>query len=131
MSSRHAQALSVGHLVFQLVKRLLLLWALAPSSTLLDQVHQNGAGVGEVFDMAATEVAHPNETAYIMESFLGVFMSYLRANQGFGLRGRWGPPPIANVKPQVLHGLLHELTLLQLVSCVVLLADRKELTQDD
>ena len=81
--------------------------------------------------MAATEVAHSNETAYIMESFLGVFVSYLRAHQGFGRRGRWGPPPIANVKPQVLHGPLHELTLLQLESCVVLLADRKELTQED
>ena len=81
--------------------------------------------------MAAIEVARPNETAYIMKSFLGVFVSYLSIHQGFGLRGRWGPSPIANVKPQVLHGLLHELTLLQLESCVVLLADRKELTQED
>ena len=81
--------------------------------------------------MAAIEVARPNETAYIMKSFLGGFVSYLSIHQGFGLRGRWGPPPIANVKPQVLHGLLHELTLLQLESCVVLLADRKELTQED
>ena len=120
-----------SHLVFELVKRLLLLWAPVPSSTLLDQVRQNGAGVGEVFDMAAIEVARPNETANIMKSFLGVFVSYLSVHQGFGLRGRWGLPPIANVKPQVLHGLLHELTLLQLQSCVVLLADRKELTQED
>ena len=81
--------------------------------------------------MAAIEVAPPNETAYIMKSFLGVFVSYLSVPQGFGLRGRWGPLPIANVKPQVLHGLLHELTLLQLESRVVLLADRKELTQED
>ena len=81
--------------------------------------------------MAAIEVARPNETAYIMKSFLGVFVSYLSIHQGFGLRGCWGPPPIANVKPRVLHGLLHELTLLQLESCVVLLADRKELTQED
>ena len=81
--------------------------------------------------MAAIEVARPNETAYIMKFFLGVFVSYLSVNQGFGLRGRWGLPPIANVKPQVLHGLMHELTLLQLESCVVLLADRKELTQED
>ena len=35
--------------------------------------------------------------------------------QTSNLRGRWGPPPIANVKPQVPHGILHELTLLQLV----------------
>ena len=131
MCPRHAQALSVGHPVFELVKRLLLLWAPAPSSTLLDQVGQNGAGVGEVFDMAAIEVARPNETAYIMKSFLGVLVSYLSIHRRFGLRGRWGPPPIANVKPQVLHGLLHELTLLQLESCVVLLADHKELTQED
>ena len=81
--------------------------------------------------MAAIEVARPKETAYIMKSFLGDFVSYLGVHQGFGLRGRWGPPPIANVEPQVLHGLLHELTLLQLDSCVVLLADRKELTQED
>ena len=40
MCSRHAQAFSVGYLVFELVKRLLLLWAPAPSSTLLDQVRQ-------------------------------------------------------------------------------------------
>ena len=79
--------------------------------------------------MATIEVARPNETAYIMKSFLGVFVSYFSVHQGFGLRGRRGPPPIANVKPQVLHGLLHELTLLQLESCVVLLADRKELTE--
>ena len=131
MCPRHAQALTVGYLVFELVKCLLLLWAPAPNSTLLDQVRQNGAGVGEVFDVAAIEVARPNETAYIMKSFLGVFVSYLGIHQGFGLRDRWGPPPIANVKPQVLHGLLHELTLLQLESCVVLLADRKELTQED
>ena len=64
-------------------------------------------------------------------SFLGVFMSYLGIHQGFGLRGRRGPPPIANVEPQVLHSLVHELTLLQLESGVVLLADRKELTQED
>ena len=69
---RHAQALSLGRLVFELVKRLLLLWAPAPSSTLLDPVRQNGAGVGEVFDIAAIEVARSNETAYIMKSFLGV-----------------------------------------------------------
>ena len=81
--------------------------------------------------MAAVEVARPNETAYIMESFLGIFMSYLSIHQGFGLRGRWGPPPIAYVKPQLLHGLLHELTLLQLESCVVPLADCKELTQEN
>ena len=49
LCSRHAQALSVGHLVFELVKRVLLLWAPAPSSTLLDQVRQNGAGVVENF----------------------------------------------------------------------------------
>ena len=81
--------------------------------------------------MAAVEVARPNETAYIMESFLGVLMSYLSIHREFGLRGRWGSPPIANVKAQVPHGLLQELTLLQLESCVVLLADRKELTQED
>ena len=81
--------------------------------------------------MATIEVAGPNETAYIMKSFLGVFVSYLGIHQAFGLRGRWGPPPLANIKPQVLHGLLHELTLLQLESCVVLLANRKELTQED
>ena len=57
--------------------------------------------------------------------------SALGIHQGLCLRGRWGPPPIASVKPQVLHGLLHELTLLQLESSVVLLADRKELTQED
>ena len=56
---RHAQALSAGYLVFELVKRLLLLWAPAPSSTLLDQVRQNGAGVGEVFDVAAKEICTP------------------------------------------------------------------------
>ena len=105
-----------------------LLWATAPGGTLLDQVCYNGAGVGEVLDMAAVEVAGPNEIAYIVESFLGVFMLYLSIHQGFGLRGRGGPSPIANIKPQVLHGLLHELTLLQLESGVVLLADRKELT---
>ena len=81
--------------------------------------------------MAAMEVAHPNESAYIMKSFLEVFVSYLSIHQGFCLRGCWGPPPIANVKPQLLDGLLHELTLLQLESCVVLLADHKELTQED
>ena len=122
---------SVGHLVFELVKRLLLWWAPAPSNTLPEEVCQNGTGVGEGLDMAAVEVALPNETAYIMELFLGVFMSYLSIHQGVGLRGRWGPPPIANVKPQLLHGLLHEVTLLQPESYVVLLADRKELTQDD
>ena len=81
--------------------------------------------------MAAIEVARPNETAYIMKSFLGVFVSYLSVHQGFCLRGSWGPPPIANVRPQVLHGLLHELTLPQLESSVILLADCKELTQED
>ena len=81
--------------------------------------------------MAPIEVARPNETAYIMKSFLWVFVSYLSVRQGFGLRGRWGPPPLANVKPQVVHGLLHELTLLLLESCVVPLADRKELPQED
>ena len=81
--------------------------------------------------MAAVEVARPNETAYIMESFLGVFKSYRSVYQGSRFRGRWGPPPIANLQPQVLHNLLHELTLLQLESCVVLLADRKKLTQED
>ena len=81
--------------------------------------------------MAAIEVARPNETAYIMKSFLGVFVSYLSVHQGFGLRGRSGPPFLASVKPKVLHGLLHELILLHLESCVVLLADRKELTQED
>ena len=78
--------------------------------------------------MAAVGNSGPNETTCIMESFLGVFMPYLSMHQGFGLRGRGGPPPLANIKPQVLHGLLHELTLLLLESCVVLLADRKELT---
>ena len=67
MCPRHAQALSVGYLVFELVKRLLLLWAPAPSSTPLDQVRQNGARIGEVLDVAAIEVARPNETAYIMK----------------------------------------------------------------
>ena len=102
-----------------------------PGSGLLDEVRQDGAGVGEILDVAAAEVASPHETAYIMESFLGVFMSYLGIHQGFGLRGRWGPPTIANVEPKVLHSLLHELTLLQLESSVVLLADRKELAQED
>ena len=32
--------------------------------------------------MAAVEVAGPNETTYIMESFLGVFMPYLSIHQG-------------------------------------------------
>ena len=81
--------------------------------------------------MAVVEVASPNETAYIMESFLGVFMSYLSVNQGFGLRGRRGPPPIANIEPLLLNSLLHELTLLQLESGVVLLVDCKELAQED
>ena len=35
--------------------------------------------------MAAVEVARPNETAYIMESFLGVFMSYLSVYRGLAL----------------------------------------------
>ena len=87
--------------------------------------------MGEVFDMAAVEVASPNETRYIMESFLGLFMPYVSNHPGFGLLGRWGPPPIAKNKLQVLHSLLHELTLLQLESCVVLLAKRKELTQEN
>ena len=81
--------------------------------------------------MASVEVASPNETPYIMESFLEVFMPYVSIHQGFGLRGPWGPPPVANVEPQVLHSLLHELTLLQLESSVALLADRKELAQED
>ena len=90
--------------VLELVKRLLLLRALAPSSALLDKVRQDGAGIGEILYVAAVEVARPNEAAYIMESFLGVFMSHLSIHQGFGLRGRRGPPPLANVEPQVLHG---------------------------
>ena len=110
---------------------LVVLEAPAPGSSLFDEIGQDGTGVGEILDVAAVEVASPNETAYIMESFLGVFMSYLSVHQGFGLRGRWGPPPIANVEPQVPHSLLHELTLLQLESSVVLLADRKELAQED
>ena len=101
LCSRHAQALSVSHFVLEHVKRLLFLWAPAPGSTLLNDVRQNGAGVGKIFDVAAVEAAGPNETTYIMESFLGVFMSYLSVHQGFDLRGRRGPPPIANVEPQV------------------------------
>ena len=81
--------------------------------------------------MAAVEIASPDEAAYIMESFLGIFMSYLSIHQGFGLRGRRGPPTIANVETQVLHSLLHKITLLQLDSGVALLADRKELIQED
>ena len=131
MCSRHTRALSVGHFVLELVKRLLFLRAPAPGSSLLDEVRQDGAGVGEILDVVAVEVASPNETVYTMESFFGVFMSYLSIRQGFGLRGCWGPPPIANVEPQVLHSLLHELTLLQLESSVVFLADRKELAQED
>ena len=125
------QALSVGHFVLELVKRLLFLRAPAPGSSLLDEVRQDPAGVGEIRDVAAVEVASPNETAYIMESFLVVFMSYLSVHQGFCLRGRWGPLPIANVEPQVLHRPPHELTLLQLESSVVLLADRKEVAKED
>ena len=115
----------------ELVKRLLFLRAPAPGSTLFDEIREDCAGVGKVSDVAAVEVAGPNETAYIMESYLGVFMLYLTINQGFGLRGRRGSPPIANVEPQVLHRLLHELTLLQLESGVILLADCKELAQED
>ena len=127
LCSRHTQALSVGHSVLELVKPLLFLRAPAPGSSLLDEVRHDGAGVGEILDVAAVEVASPNETAYIMESFLGFFISYLSVHQGFGLRGGC----IANVEPQVLHRLLHELTLLQLESSVVLLADCKELAQED
>ena len=81
--------------------------------------------------MAAVEITSSKKAPYIMESFLGVFMSYFSIHQRFGLRGCRSPPPIANVKPRVLHCLLHELTLLQLESGVVLLADGKELTQED
>ena len=42
-----------------------------------------------------------------------------------------GPPPIANVEPQVLHRLLQKLQLLQLYSGVVLLGDRRERAQVD
>ena len=35
--------------------------------------------------MAAIEVARPNETAYIMKSFLEVFVSYLGVHQGLAL----------------------------------------------
>ena len=121
----------MGHFVLELVKRLLFLRAPAPGSSLLNEVRQDRAPAGEILDVSEVEVASPNETAYIMESFPGVFMSYLSIHQGFGLRGRRGPPPIANVEPQVLHSLLHELTLLQLESGVVLLADCKELAQED
>ena len=38
LCSEHAQALSVGHFVLELVKRLLFLRALAPGSTLLNEV---------------------------------------------------------------------------------------------
>ena len=54
--------------------------------------------------------------------------------QRFGprhIRVRFLVLTIAYVKPQVLLSLLHELTVLQLDSCVVLLADGKELTQED
>ena len=125
------QALSFGHFVLELVKRLLFLRVPAPGSTVLLEIRHDGAGVGEIFDVAAVEVAGSNKTAYIMESFLGLFMSYLSIHQGFCLRGRKGPPPIANVEPQVLHSLLHELTLLQPESGVVPLADCKELAQED
>ena len=81
--------------------------------------------------MAAIEVAGPNETTYIMELFLWVLMSYLSIHQGFGLRGRRGPSTVANVEPGVLHSLLHEVTLLQLESGLVLLADSEELTQEN
>ena len=131
MCSRYAQALSVGHFVLELVKRLLFLRAPAPGSILLNEICQDGAGVGEIFDVPAVEVAGPNETVYIMESYLRVFMSSLSVHQGFGARGRRGPPPIDNVEPQVLHSLLQDLTVLQLESGVVLLADCKELAEED
>ena len=131
MGSRHAQAFSFSYFVLELAKRLLFFRAPAPGSTPLDEVRQDGAGVGEIVDVAAVEVTGPNETAYIMESFLGVFMSYLSIHHVFRLRGRRGQLPIANVEPQVLHSLLQELTLLQLEFGVVALADRKELNQED
>ena len=81
--------------------------------------------------MATVQVACANKATYITESFLGVFMSYLGIHQGFSLRGCWGPRPIAKIEPQALHGLLHELILLQLESDVVLLAGIKELPQKD
>ena len=76
-------------------------------------------------------MTRPDKAVYIMESFLGVFMSYFSIRQGFDLRSRRGPAPIANVKPLELHSLLHELTFLQLELALVLLADCKELTQED
>ena len=85
MCSSHAQAFSVSYFVVDLFACLLFLRARASGSTLVDEVRQDGAGVGEIFDVAAVEVAGPNETAYIMETFLWVFMSYLSIHQGFGL----------------------------------------------
>ena len=35
--------------------------------------------------MAAVETTSPNKAAYIMESFLGVFMSYFSIHQGLAL----------------------------------------------
>ena len=128
---RHAQAFSVGHLVLELLKRLLLSRAPAPVSGLLDEVRQEGVPVGEILYVVAVEVATPNEAAYITECYLGVFMLYLSIHQSFGLRGSRCPSSIENVKPQVLHSLLHELTLLQLESSVVPLADSKEPAQED
>ena len=69
--SRHAQALSVGHFVLELVKILLLFRAPAPGTALDAEVRQDGAGVGEILDVAAVEVAGSNETTYITESFRG------------------------------------------------------------
>ena len=63
---RHAQALGVSHVVLELVKRLLLLRALAAGSTLLDEVRQDCACVAEILVVAAVGIASPNEAAYIM-----------------------------------------------------------------
>ena len=117
MCLRQAQAFSVSQFVLELVKCLLLLRAPAPSSSLPDKVRQGGACIGENLYVAAVEAARSNETARILGSFQGVFLSYLSILQGFGLGGRRGPPRRANVQPRVLHSLLHQLTFLQGVVC--------------
>ena len=43
-----------------------------------------------------------------MEAFLEVFMSYFGSHRRFSFKDCWGPPPIANIEPQVLPGLLQK-----------------------
>ena len=71
------QAFSLGQPFLELLERLLLLWAPAPCCALLDQLPQDGAGVGKVLDVAAVQVARPDGFVCIMKSLLGCLMSQL------------------------------------------------------